>query len=150
MWVQGGGDMVVLGIDPGSDKCGLAVVREGRVLAKKVVPRADFLETAANWVHQFRVEQIIIGDGTGSGAVVKEVRRSLPDVPAATIDERFSSEEARKLYWVDHPPRGWRRLLPVSMQVPPEPYDDYVAVILARRFLRSQARLSDGQTSIGK
>ena len=96
--------MVVLGIDPGSDKCGLAVVREGRVLAKKVVPRADFLETAANWVHQFRVEQIIIGDGTGSGAVVKEVRRSLPDVPAATIDERFSSEEARKLYWVDHPP----------------------------------------------
>ncbi|HKM17981.1 MAG TPA: pre-16S rRNA-processing nuclease YqgF, partial [Limnochordia bacterium] len=34
-----------------------------------------------------------------------------------------------------HPPRGWRRLLPVSLQTPPVPIDDYVAVILAQRYL---------------
>ena len=39
-----------------------------------------------------------------------------------------------------NPPRGWRRLLPVSMQMPPEPYDDYVAVILAQRFLRGDGK----------
>ena len=31
--------------------------------------------------------------------------------------------------------KGWRKLLPVTMQVPPEPVDDLVAVILARREL---------------
>ncbi len=82
----------------------------------------------------------MIGDGTGSGQVAKEIRAALPQLPLATVDERFTSEEARRLYWVENPPRGWRRLLPVSMQMPPEPYDDYVAVILAQRFLRGDGK----------
>ncbi|NLM41751.1 MAG: pre-16S rRNA-processing nuclease YqgF [Firmicutes bacterium] len=126
--------MAVLGIDPGRDKCGLAVVQGRETVIKRVVPRADYLQVAADWVHKFGVQQIVIGDGTGSKQTVAEVRKALPGVPVATVDERFTSEQARKLYWVEHPPRGWRRLLPVSMQVPPEPYDHYVAVILAQRF----------------
>lgn len=133
--------MVVLGIDPGRDKCGLAVVSKGSVLVKEVVPRANYLVRVQSWVHQFGVEQIVIGDGTGSAKVVEEVKLNLPLVPVTTVDERFSSEEARRRYWDDHPRRGLRKLLPVSMQVPPEPFDDYVAVILAERFLSSQERL---------
>ena len=37
-------------------------------------------------------------------------------------------------YWREHPPRGLMRLIPVTMQVPPVPVDDYVAVILAERY----------------
>jgi len=136
----GGGDMAVLGIDPGQDKCGLAVVRGDAVLIKQVAPRAGYLKVLADWVHKFQVQQIVIGDGTGSARVVEEVKRALPQVPLKKVDERYTSEQARKLYWVEHPPRGWRRLLPVSMQTPPEPYDDYVAVILAQRFLQGQKR----------
>jgi hypothetical protein len=49
------------------------------------------------------------------------------------VDEYRTTEEAKKLYWQVNPPKGWRRFLPVTMQVPPEPVDDLVAVILARR-----------------
>ena len=35
--------MVVLGIDPGREKCGLAVVAEDQVLVKEVVPRRELL-----------------------------------------------------------------------------------------------------------
>ena len=48
---------------------------------------------------------------------------------------RKATELAKKAYWKAKPPRGWRRLLPVSMQVPPVPVDDFVAVILAQRYL---------------
>lgn len=132
--------LAVLGIDPGRDKLGLAVVEASKVLVRRVAPRAEYLHLVQDWVQRFAVEHIVIGDGTGSGQVAKEIRAALPQLPLATVDERFTSEEARRLYWVENPPRGWRRLLPVSMQMPPEPYDDYVAVILAQRFLRGDGK----------
>ncbi len=51
------------------------------------------------------------------------------------VDETYSSLEARKLFFEAFPPRGWRRLIPSGMQVPPRDYDDFSAIILARRFL---------------
>jgi hypothetical protein len=51
------------------------------------------------------------------------------------VNERDSTLEARDLYWKEVPPRGWRRLVPLSLQVPPEPIDDFAAVVLARRHL---------------
>ena len=62
----------------------------------------------------------------------------LPNVHIKVVDERHTTEEARKLYWKKNPPRGWRKLLPTSMQVPPVPVDDLVAEILARRFLENE------------
>jgi hypothetical protein len=59
----------------------------------------------------------------------------LPEVDITTVDETGSTLEARVLYWQEHRPRGWRRLVPLSLQVPPEPVDDFAAVVLARRFL---------------
>jgi len=129
----------VLGIDPGREKCGLAVVDEQGVLIRQVAARGEYLRLVADWVHKYGVEQIVIGDGTGSNQVRQELKRSLPDLEIAEVDERFTTEEARRLYWVEHPPKGWRRLIPVGMQVPPEPYDDYVAVILAQRFFAGQS-----------
>ena len=35
---------------------------------------------------------------------------------------------AKGEYWKANPPNGWRRLIPVTMQVPPVPVDDFVAV----------------------
>jgi hypothetical protein len=54
------------------------------------------------------------------------------------VDEHRSSEQGRRRYFRDNPPRGWRRLLPVGLQTPPRAYDDYVAVILAERYLASR------------
>ena len=51
------------------------------------------------------------------------------------VDEHRSTEEARRRYFVDNPPSGWRRLMPRGLLTPPVPYDDYVAIILAERYL---------------
>ena len=53
--------------------------------------------------------------------------------------EYRTTDMAKRAYWQARPPCGWRRLLPVSMLVPPEPVDDFVAIILARRFLEGAA-----------
>jgi len=124
--------VIVLGIDPGREKCGLAVVSPNLVLVKRVVARGEFLEAAREYIRQYNVTRIVLGDGTGSKDFLQEIEGVLPVV---TVDEQYTTEEARKKYWLDHRPKGWRRLLPTSMQVPPEPFDDYVAVILAERYL---------------
>ena len=127
--------MVVLGVDPGREKCGIAVVSKEEVLTQRVVSRREFLDVVIRLLDEYDVESIVLGDGTGSGEFLAEIRGALPDVNVETVDERSTSEEARGRYWIHHRPKGWRRLLPTTMQVPPEPYDDYVAVILAERYL---------------
>ena len=126
---------VVLAVDPGRDKCGMAVMAGSRVLAKRVVPAGDLGATAARWVREFGVNRLALGDRTGRENARAALAAALPDLPIAVVDEAGTTEAARVRYFADHPPRGWRRLIPTSMQVPPEPYDDYVAVLLAERSL---------------
>lgn len=132
--------MIVLGIDPGREKCGLAVVQDDLCLIKQVVGRGEYLRVVKQWVHEYNVGQIVLGDGTGSDEFLVEIKGDLPRCSINTIDEQYSTEEARRRYWADNLPKGLKRLLPTSMQVPPEPYDDYVAVILAERFLKAQQK----------
>jgi RNase H-fold protein (predicted Holliday junction resolvase) len=129
----------ILAVDPGREKCGTAVVdAEGGVLDKAVVAANDLGARAADLVGRYDISVIVIGDRTGADAAAEILERALPDVETAVVDEHRSTEEARRLYFREHPPRGWRRLIPVGLQTPPRPYDDYVAVILARRYLQGR------------
>lgn len=127
--------MVILAIDPGNEKCGIAVVAKGSVVVKQVAGRDEYLEIVKRLAEDYQVNFIVLGDGTGSKEFLVEIKGALATFSVRTIDERLSTEEARRRYWIDHKPKGLRRLLPTSMQLPPEPYDDYVAVILAERFV---------------
>lgn len=82
---------------------------------------------------------ILVGDGTGSAKVQDLLRRR--GLSYEVVDERGSSLAARSLYFRDHPPRGWRRLLPPGMRTPPELTDDYAAYALALAYL---AKKSEG------
>jgi RNase H-fold protein (predicted Holliday junction resolvase) len=130
--------VTVLGIDPGRDKCGLAVCVPGRVLARTIVPPAEVPSVVAAWAAQHRVDAIVVGGGTGSSqvlAVLSGLRASGRLPPVTAEEERDSTLAARRRYFDEHPARGWRRFVPRSFQVPPEPYDDYAAVIIAERRL---------------
>jgi RNase H-fold protein (predicted Holliday junction resolvase) len=124
----------VLAIDPGRDKCGLAVVdaREG-LLARAVVRRDDLMSTLREWRHRYRPELLLLGSGTGS----RELRELLKQVslPVQSVSERHTTRLARQRYFADTPPRGWRRLFPTSLLTPPVPVDDYAAWILAEQYL---------------
>jgi hypothetical protein len=82
---------------------------------------------------------LVVGSGTGSADVLRLIRAACSDAVCVTIEERDSTLQARQLYWEDTPPRGWQRLLPRGMLVPPRPVDDYAAVVLARRYLQRTA-----------
>jgi RNase H-fold protein (predicted Holliday junction resolvase) len=130
--------VTVLGIDPGRDKCGVAVCVPGRVLARAIVPPADLPGLVGRWTAEHRVEAVVVGGGTGSREVMSALERlrASAAVPAVTVEEeRATTLAARRRYFDDHPRRGWRRFVPLSFQVPPEPYDDYAAAVIAQRHL---------------
>lgn len=129
--------MVIAAIDPGREKCGVAVVDEdGHVLDQTVVATVRLADELALRVKRYRPEQIVLGNGTTSRAAEEKIRAAFPDLPVKIVDEYRTTDDAKIAYWKAHPPTGWRRFLPTSMQVPPAPVDDFVAVILAQRYLR--------------
>ncbi len=124
----------ILAVDPGRIKCGLAIISRDEVLLREVVAR----EKICTRIGEVLPNQgpIVVGDRTGSEDFIIELKEVLPELNQRiiTVDEHLSSVEAKNLYWRDHPPRGWRRLIPTSLQTPPVAIDDYVAVILAKRY----------------
>lgn len=126
----------ILAVDPGREKCGLAVCTPSGVLARGIFRITEIENAVTQWVREYRVERIVLGDRTGSGEVQRRLQEAGVDVPVILVPEHATTLKARLRYFQDHPPRGWRRLLPLSLQTPPEPYDDYAAVVLAEEFFR--------------
>ena len=128
--------MNILGIDPGRDKCGVAVLNSSaEILFEEVIETAEFETVIKNLIAQFNLQLAILGDGT-THKNAEKILRSL-NLEVKVIDEKHTTEEARRLYWKKNPPRGWRKILPTSMQVPPVPVDGIVAEILVTRHLVS-------------
>ncbi len=123
----------VLAVDPGRQKCGLAVGRPGQMMARRVVPTGDLPQAVREWVRAHGVTRIIVGGGTGSQAVRAALAATAELPPVEMVEEEGTTLGARRRYFRDHPPRGWRRFVPLSLQVPPEDYDDYVAELLLDR-----------------
>ena len=124
----------VLGVDPGRRKAGFALLdARGNVVVSGIEPIERLPESLRRLVMERDVTAIALGRGTNA----REVKAALEGLglPIHLVDEYETSRGARNLYFVDHPPRGWRRLLPIGLQVPPRPIDDYAAILIARRFL---------------
>lgn len=130
--------MNIAALDPGRDKCGFAVLADdGRVLWQKVIATDRLEEEVAAARGKYGYQVLVEGNGTTSKEAQKRILTALPDLSIVVVDEYRTTEMAKGEYWKAHPPKGWRRLLPVTMQVPPEPVDDFVAVILGHRYLKS-------------
>ena len=124
----------VLAIDPGRDKCGVAVLSPaGALLFRQVVPTAQ-LENVVSTLVEKHAPTIIMGNGTTSAAAKERVETLGGAV--TLVDEYRTTDAAKAAYWEAYPPRGWRRLVPRGLLVPPVPVDDFAAVILAQRFLQ--------------
>lgn len=126
----------LLAVDPGREKCGLAVVTYGReVLQREIIPTKDLPLRVAYLVGRYGVEIIVMGDRTGARDMRDALRRAGLQLEIAFVDEDRSSEMGRRRYLLDHPGHGLHRFVPIGLRTPKRPYDDYVAVILAERYL---------------
>ena len=125
-----------MGIDPGRDKCGVAVLTAaGEIKFQRVVPTEELAGVIKNLAAELKIISVILGDGTTHKAAAQKI--SAAGLKFQLVDEKHTTEEARREFWKKNPPRGWRKFLPTSMQVPPEPVDAIVAEILVRRFLNT-------------
>lgn len=133
-------EKTVLAIDPGSSKCGMALVRrneKGKIdlLWRGIVPTDHLVPKLHEAYSTAPFQMIIVGGGTTSKRVVQRIREYLSSMAVLVVDEKDTTLQARERYWSHNPRRGLRRLLPATLQVPPDPVDDYVALILAERVL---------------
>jgi RNase H-fold protein (predicted Holliday junction resolvase) len=126
------------GFDPGKDKCGIAIVTlEGNPIRHEVIASDTAIETLQNWIQTHSIQSLILGDQTGSKQWRSRIIEALPNLQIITIDERFSSQQARDRYWKMYPAQGLQKLVPLGMRTPPRPIDDIVAIILVERYLAS-------------
>lgn len=128
---------MILGFDPGRDKCGLAVMgKERQLLYHQVVVSQDAIATIQQLCQDYAIETIVMGDQTTAKSWKQKLSRDLSvSVPIILVDERYSTLEARDRYWQMYPPQGLKRLIPQGMRQPPRPIDDIVAILLIERYL---------------
>ena len=133
---------MILGFDPGRDKCGLAVMgQEQQLLYHQVVPSQDAIATIQQLCHKYPIEIIVMGNQTTAKTWKQKLSSDLMvSVPIVLVDERYSSLEARDRYWQMYPPKGLQRLIPQGMREPPRPIDDIVAILLIERYLKLGVR----------
>lgn len=129
----------LLAVDPGREKCGVAVVTYAReVLERDILPPATLPIRVAYYVGRYGIETVVLGDRTGCREVRDALRQAGLRLEITFVDEHRSSELGRRRFLEANPGTGWERLLPLGLRTPREPYDDFVAIILAERYLDGQ------------
>ena len=136
--------MTWIGLDPGRSKCGLVRSDQttGQIEVAAVLSPEECFEQIGIWRERLGIEGVVLGDGTGS----KHWQRQLNDLGLAVqvIPEAGTTLAARARYWQLEPPRGWRRLLPEGLRLPPRDYDDVVAQLLLERHWGTELKREPG------
>jgi RNase H-fold protein (predicted Holliday junction resolvase) len=128
----------VLAVDPGREKCGVALLdRQCGVLRQAVVENAQLLSFVETVIREYGCRTIVLGDGTATAQIKKALSLLLAENiidQIVVVDERNSTQEARRRYWLAHPPSGWRKFIPIGLLTPPCAIDDFAAIILGERY----------------
>lgn len=129
---------IIIAIDPGSKKCGYAVVNSNlSVLQREVTLIEGIIKIIEGSFNVYKIDKIILGNGTNYKSIEESLKNQFPQLRIILIEEGFSTLEARKKYFEAHPPRGISKLIPLSLRVPPCYYDDFVAVLLAEKYFKN-------------
>ena len=129
---------MILAVDPGKEKCGIAVLDAGgNILERKILPKESLPSSLSIYAAKHRISTFVIGQSSFGKEVEKALLKSEIRANIIFVSEKYSTLEARRRYWKENKPKGFLKLVPTSMRIPPVPVDDYAAVILGERFLRT-------------
>jgi RNase H-fold protein (predicted Holliday junction resolvase) len=128
---------MILGFDPGRQKCGLAILGLDRSLYyHQVISSDEAIATIQSLRQKFPISTLVMGDQTTSKEWKQKLSSNLSKPPRIVlVDERYSSLEARDRYWQMFPATGLSSLIPQGMRSLPRPIDDIVAILLIERYL---------------
>ncbi len=129
--------MILLGFDPGRDKCGVALMDDHFTLYyHEVITANAAVDVLKKMAQNYPIDILIMGNQTTAKQWKNTLEMALhPSWPIELVDERNSTLEARDRYWQMFPPQGFARLIPQGMRLPPRPIDDIVAILLIERYL---------------
>ena len=116
-------------MDPGRSKCGLVLAdcNHGEVLTAVVVEAEQTLAQLQEWRQRAAISALVMGNGTSSRHWQSQVEHL---APVHVVNEAGTTLRARKRYWQIWPARGWRRLLPEGLRLPPCELDAIAALVL--------------------
>lgn len=126
----------ILAIDPGREKTGIAILNNSDVLEHKIINSEELVQIIKSLLEKYIIKTIVMGNGTSSKKKYDLLKREFMDRDIVLINEYRTTDEARKLYFQENPPKGWKKLIPLGMQVPPVPVDDYAAIVIGRKYLK--------------
>ena len=130
---------MILAIDPGRDKCGLALLDDDqKIHRQEIIPTAGLGLYLTRLMGQYSISRFILGNGTYS-AKIEEQLKEIAELPVYLVEESGTTFLAEERYRKEHLARGWRCLFAFIKWRPDRPVDDYVAVILAERFLKDHS-----------
>ena len=130
---------IIIAIDPGTKKCGYAVVDSNlSVLQREVISIEKIAKTIQDNLNIYKINKIILGNGTNYKNIEERLKNQFSLLRIILIEEKFSTLEARKKYFEAYPPRGILKIIPLSLRVPPCHYDDFVAILLAEKYFKNK------------
>jgi RNase H-fold protein (predicted Holliday junction resolvase) len=106
-----------------------------KLIFQAVIPSAEAIAKVADLLSSYPISLMVMGDQTASKEWKAQMQSAFPDLRIITVDERYSSEEARQRFWQIYPAKGLMKLVPLGMRSPDRPIDDIVAAILIERYL---------------
>lgn len=126
----------LLSIDPGKYRSGIAILLEDKaILERRIVKTLELPDAVSELCYKYRPQIILLGNGGPGKLMEKKISYLNLKTTILFVNEKGSTLEARKLYWEENRPKGIWRIIPSGLRLPPEPYDDYAAVIIGRRYL---------------
>lgn len=130
---------IIIAIDPGRDKCGLAVVSlQGEALQLELAKRRDLLPKLValidKWQEGYAIK-IVIGNGTEHKQVLQELVPIAAEWQIQIVEEYGTTLAARDLYWQHNKAKWWEQLIPEGWRSTP-PLDAYAAWAIAKVYIK--------------
>lgn len=126
---------IVLAVDPGKKKCGIAIVdNKLHLIEGEITENKKLIHKIGRYLEKHNISHVVVGSGTNSGEIKKSINEKFPGITIIEISEKNTTMQARKRYFDYYPPLGFLRIFPRSFLIPPCPYDDFAALIIAERF----------------
>ena len=96
--------MIIMAVDPGTKKCGLAVLDYAlNILDKKIVNVEMLKYELISFAAKYAVSRVVIGEGTGSKKIKQELSQMELPFDIVFIPEKFTTLDAKKRYYKDNP-----------------------------------------------
>jgi hypothetical protein len=107
-----------------------------------VIPIERLNETVLALSREFCLKVFLVGDRTNSKFIQDSL--SMFEIPIVEVNEDKSTIEGRYRYLKENS-RGLARLIPIGLRIPKCPYDDYVALVIAERYLKNYNKITGGK-----